>query len=118
MNNSLAQSVGFGPISGVGRFQDITNPLTQAENFISLIVGVITAIAGIAFLIYFVTGALTWITSGGDKSKTEQAQKTMSNAAIGLVAVIVAYFIAGIVGTVLDIPILNPSQIFQNSTSQ
>lgn len=105
-------AIDLGEITGIGKYQETASgsPITGTQEFISVMVGVLTAVAGIAFLIYFIIGALTWVTSGGEKGKVESAQKTMTNAAIGLVAVIVAYFIAGIVGTVLDIPILNPAE--------
>lgn len=81
------------------------------ETFISKMVGMLTAVAGIAFLLYFLIGALSWITAGGDKGKTDSAQKQMTNAAIGLIAVVVAYFIAAIISFVLGIDFLNPITI-------
>lgn len=100
-------SLNLGQITGVGTYQQTPTP-SMLETFISAIVGVLTAVAGIAFLLYFMLGALSWITAGGDKAKTDTAQKQMTNAAIGLIAIVVAYFIAAIIGFVLGIDILNP----------
>lgn len=108
-----AATIDLGEITGVGQFQTADAPIHGAELFVSRLVAVITAAAGIAFLFYFLTGALSWITAGSDKGKVEGAQKAMTNAAIGLIAVIVSYFIAGIVGEVIGIPILSPAQILQ-----
>lgn len=114
MNNKLLAQIDLGPITGVGKFQQASsNPLSDTEKFISILVAAITAAAGIAFLFYFLIGALNWVTAGGEKGKVDSAQKTMTNAAIGLIAVIVSYFIAGIVGTVLNIDVLNPATILK-----
>lgn len=112
-----AASVDLGPITGVGKFQEdvTTDPGSTLESFISTIVGVLTVIAGLAFLLYFLLGGLTWITAGGDKNNTAKAQKQMTDAAIGLIIVVVAYFIAGVVGTVLGLDILNPAQLLLQS---
>lgn len=112
----LLADIQLDTITGVGKYQDrlaIANPASWLEGFISTSIGVLTALSGIAFLVYFVLGGLTWITAGGEKAKTEKAQKQMTDAAIGLIAVLVAYFIAGIVGTVLDIDILNPANLLR-----
>lgn len=109
-----AHAIKLGRIEGIGENQDFGgrfSAATRLEALISTLVGALTAIAGIAFLIYFLLGALNWITAGGDPTKVEKAQKTMTSAIIGLIAVIVAYFIVSIVGTILDIDILNPSKL-------
>jgi hypothetical protein len=107
-----AGSVDLGDVVGVGPFQQIIgSPASTLETLVSRILGVLTGVASLAFIIYFVLGALNWITAGGDKAKIESAQKQMVNAITGLVIVVIAYFIAGIIGFVLGIPILNPAQI-------
>lgn len=84
--------------------------LTTMETLISTVVGFLTIVAGLAFLIYFMIGGLTWVTAGGDKGKVETAQKMMTNGAIGMIVVVAAYGIAWIVGEVLGVEILNPAQ--------
>jgi len=46
-------------------------------------------IAGLAALIYLLTGALQWITSGGDKENVKKAQDRIQNAIIGLILIVV-----------------------------
>lgn len=106
----------LGNITGVGKFQTEAgaNAGSLLEKFVSTIIGVLTVVAGLAFLIYFLMGGLTWITAGGDKNNTAKAQKQMTDAAIGLIVVIVAYFIAGIIGTVMGLDILNPASMLQS----
>jgi len=97
-------------IVGPGSHQNIgpTTAGTSLETLISTLLGALTAIAGLGFLIYFLIGGINWITAGGDQQKHQKATKQLTDAAIGLVVVVVAYAIAGIVGTVLEVDILNP----------
>jgi len=76
-------------------------------DFFSNILGFLTLLAGLFFLIYFLVGALSWLTSSGKREQVEKAKQSMTNAAIGLIIVVAAYGIAFIVGTVLGLEILN-----------
>ncbi|HSW90099.1 MAG TPA: hypothetical protein VLH19_04480 [Patescibacteria group bacterium] len=95
----------FAPTAG-----DTTGGLAL-EKFVSNLIAFMTVIGGLIFLIYFLTAALEWISSGGDKGKVEHAKTQMTNGAIGLIIVIAAYSIVGIVGRVLGLDILNPAKI-------
>lgn len=110
---ALAQNptitLGDRPIQGTGGFQ--VGDYTKLNSFISTIIGVITVVAGLAFLLYFAIGGLKWITSSGEKAKSEEAKTELTQAAIGLIVVAVSYFIAGIVGGVVGLDILNPLKI-------
>lgn len=81
--------------------------------FISNLLGFITGLAGILFLIYLIFAGLSWVSSGGDKGKVEAARNQMTQAALGLVVVIAAYAIAGVVGRVLGLDILNPVKVIE-----
>lgn len=98
-----------------------TDTLTDATSvgelfarFASTIFGFLTLLAGLAFLLYFALGAIKWITSGGDTNQVEAARNQMTAAAIGLVAIIAAYTVAGIVSLTLGIDILNPAKALQS----
>lgn len=60
-------------------------------DLISTLVTAVIVAGALAMLIYFVYGGLTWLTAGGDKAKVDSAQKTITNAVIGLIIVITAY---------------------------
>lgn len=69
-----------------------------------------TYIAGIALLGYLVYGGIMWITAAGNEDKIDSAQKTISNAVIGLIIVVVAIIITQIIGSVLGFEsILEPT---------
>ena len=93
--------------TGTSAFAD---PLIK---FISNFLGFITGLAGILFLIYMIFAGLAWVTAGGDKGRVETAKHQITNAALGLIVVIATYSIAGIVGGVLGLDILNPVDILK-----
>lgn len=45
----------------------------------------IMLVAVLLVLVFFLWGAIEWITSGGDKGKVEGARNKITNAAIGLI---------------------------------
>ncbi|OGY19049.1 MAG: hypothetical protein A2900_00885 [Candidatus Chisholmbacteria bacterium RIFCSPLOWO2_01_FULL_50_28] len=104
---SKAFAATFEPITGTGIFQTGgSTPGVTLERFFSTVLGFLTVIGGIAFLIYFVLGAFTWLTSSGDKQKVEKAQSYLTNAAIGIIIIVLAWAITGIVGTLVGVDIL------------
>lgn len=107
----------LGHIDGLGPFQDtmpVGGTATTKERlgtFLSQIVTVMTVVAAIAFVLYFVLAAFKWITSGGDKNTVAEAKSQMTQSVIGLIAVVAAIFIVGLIGKVLGIDILNPGKL-------
>ncbi len=113
------KDVNLGSLKAPGAFApNLTNPTSASSvnslsQFISTFIGFLTTLAGLMFLIYFIVAGLAWITAGGEKGKVESARQQMTNAALGLIIVIAAYSIVGIVGGVVGINILNPVQVIQ-----
>jgi hypothetical protein len=87
--------------------------LTNLETIISNVIGLMTVLAGLFFLFQFLTAALSWVTSGGEKGKLESARNQMLNATIGLVLVIAAYSIIGLIGRVVGLDLLQPAALLQ-----
>ena len=108
----VATTIIFSEIGGEGFFQKSgTSPGTALEIFFSILLGFFTVVAGISFLIYFLVGALAFLTAKGDKQQTQKAQGYMSNALVGLVIVVLAWAITGIVGKGLGFNILNVADL-------
>ena len=109
------QGLRLGTFGGIGGYLPEVNPeeggLGTTGNvlatFFSNILGFLTLLAGIFFLIYFLVGGLTWLTASGKSEQVEKAKQSMTNAAVGLIIVVAAYGIAFIIGTVLGLDILN-----------
>ena len=76
------------------------------------IIGAVFAIGGLLTLIMLLLGSFTYLTAGGDPKKAQTAANTLTYAVIGLVLLIVAWFIllfieefTGVRVTVFEIPI-------------
>ena len=105
----------IGNIVGIGPFGFENNSTSEActlfEGLISSVIGLMTMIAGIWFIILLITSAYSWMSSGGDKGAVETARKKMINAVIGLVIVVAALFIADLLGGLIGFPTLtNPGE--------
>ncbi|OGG19089.1 hypothetical protein A3D78_04395 [Candidatus Gottesmanbacteria bacterium RIFCSPHIGHO2_02_FULL_39_14] len=72
--------------------------VTNLGKLISGLIGAILVIATLAAFIYLLIGGFQWITSGGDKSAVESAQKRIQAAIIGLIIVFAAWALMIIVG--------------------
>ncbi len=94
----LAADIPLGktPFSGYG---DIGTPTGEGwgiatfVSFLSKTIGLLTIIAFIWFVFTFITGAISIITSGGDKAALESAKKKITTGIIGVVVVIAALFL-------------------------
>lgn len=65
--------------------------ITDLGLLISNAIGVALIIAGILVFVFLVWGGIQWITSGGDKGKTEEARSRITAALIGLAVVAAAW---------------------------
>lgn len=93
-----------GPLGSIG-----TNPGGAGvvlEDVISTVIGVLTIIAFIWFVIQFFIAAIQIISSGGDKAALSAARGKLTTSIIGVVVVISAIFIIELVGSILGISIL------------
>jgi hypothetical protein len=60
-------------------------------------------IAGLLVLFYLIMGGIEWITSGGDKGKTESARNKITAAVIGIIILAAAFAILQLVLTFLGL---------------
>ncbi len=87
---------------------------TTMELIVSNVLAMITVIGSIMFIGYFLLGAISWITSGGDSGKINKARDQMMHGVLGLLVLVLAYAIVGLVGSVLGITnILNPAAVLE-----
>ncbi len=90
--------------------------LTNFELIISNFVGFMTIMAGIFFLIYFIIAAFNWVTSGGESSKLQASRDRMLHAVLGLIIVVGSYAIVGLLGTIIGLDVLRPSDAIRELT--
>lgn len=104
------------PLSGftTGFFQ---NPgvepatTTRFTDIITNLITILTIFAGLAFLLWFVVGALTWIMAADHADKLERAKNQMSSALVGLIIVILTFSVVYLIGQILGIDILKLTDI-------
>ena len=107
---------GVGPIGDTSQLGSIDSATDAFEKQLSNLVGFFTIVGGLFFLIQFLVAGFDWLMGGGDKGKVEKAKDKMTNSAIGLLIMILATAVVGIVGGVFGLDILNPGAIFQTLT--
>jgi len=79
---------------------------------LSNIIGILTVIAGGAFVFYFVLGAVGWATAGGDTSQAQNARNKVINAIIGIILTAIAYPAVYVIGKLLGVPFTEPAELF------
>jgi hypothetical protein len=72
--------------------------ITNIGTLISAAIGLALIIAALLVFVYLIWGGLQYITSGGDKGKTEEARSRISAALVGLAIVAAAWAIIQIIG--------------------
>jgi len=108
---------GLGPFGGG---MDEASALTGITNTVSSIVGFMTIVAGVWFLLHFLIGGFNWITAGGDKTKLQTARDRLTNALIGLIVVVAGWAILALAGTFfgVDFTISDPSGLINSLSPQ
>lgn len=88
--------------------ESVETPGGFFEDFGGLISGVlniILTIAVILVLFYLIMGGIAWLTSGGDKGKTESARNQITAAIVGLVIIVAAWAIMTFVQQILGVEV-------------
>lgn len=73
-------------------------------DIISTVLPYAFAISGILLLLYFLAGGFGLMFASGDPKKVQGAWSKITNAVIGFVIIILAYFLTQLFGKVLNIP--------------
>lgn len=101
----------LGPIRGIGPLGLEGKEPSEGQwvfvQVVSNIVGFLTAVAIIWFVFQFILGAISWISAGGDAKAVESAKAKLSNAVLGIVVVLIALVLVGVIGALLKVDILN-----------
>ncbi|MBP7768516.1 hypothetical protein KA082_01650 [Candidatus Woesebacteria bacterium] len=86
---------------GVGTITVGTGWATNFGALISFVLTLVMVIALLLVLLYLIMGGIEWITSGGDKGKTEAARNKITAAIIGIIILASAYALVQLVAYVL-----------------
>lgn len=107
------------PITGFGKglYKSAGGSATSRfTEIVSAIVTVFTVFGGLAFLFWFVIGAVQWTTSGGNPEQVNKAKSQMSTAVAGLFVLIISYGAIWIIGKVTGLNILNLEKLIGRIT--
>lgn len=106
---------GLGPLSNLAlNLPLLDQAVNKFNQVMSNLIGLLTVIAGLYFVFLFIGGAIAWLSAGGDKTATENAQKKITSGLLGLTIVIAGIFLIDFIGTLLGLDILSPGN-FVNS---
>lgn len=94
--NPLLKDGSLGNLSGVNFVQ----------KFIPAAIGLVLVVGIIFFLFMMLFGAITWITSGGEKSAIEGARGRITNAIVGIIILLSTFALLKIIESFFGINIL------------
>jgi hypothetical protein len=107
-SNSL-QGLGFQP---AGRN---TSSVPILANIISTIIGFLTIVAFIYFLIQLIFAGYSLISAQGDEKKVESGRKRLTDGILGITIVVVAYGFTAFLAKLLGLGnIFNLTEVFNN----
>lgn len=74
---------------------------SKASEIILKVINVLLAVAGLVAVIFLIVGGFRYILAGGNEESAESAKKTITNAIIGIVIIILAFVIVRVVSNAL-----------------
>jgi hypothetical protein len=80
-----------------GVVSDDVATFASLESLFKNVVQAVVALAGVALLVMFFVAGFSYLFSGGDPKKLEQAKGTLTNAIIGLTVIVGAYIILNLI---------------------
>lgn len=92
--------------------------VTDISKIFSGVANIAIVIAAILVFFFLIWGGIEWLTSGGDKVKTENAQKRITSAVLGLAIVVAAWAIMKVIDAFFGIGLFSGSGITIPSIKQ
>ena len=109
MTKFLAQTIGGQngfTVSGLpNQIQTIDS--LSLQKIVSWAITLTLSVAVLLTLVFLLVGGLKWIMSQGDKKQLEGAQKTIQYAIIGLVVILLSFFIINFIGLLFGVNLLS-----------
>lgn len=88
--------------------------LASLELYIGDIIGAITILAALFFIVHSFLAAYEWATAGGESSKVEKAKNRLMWGTLGLILIVATYSIIGLIGSLVGINILEPASMLDS----
>lgn len=96
----------YAATSTIGITQPTGIKITDIGKLISSAITVVITIAGILAFVFLVIGGVEWLTSGGDKNKTEVARNRITAALVGLAIIAASWALMQLVNYFFGIDVL------------
>ncbi len=77
----------------IGTVETGTGFATDLGSVITAVLSFVMIIAALLVFLYLIWGGIEWITSGGDKGKTESARNKITSAVVGMIILAASYAI-------------------------
>ena len=94
---------GLSPLSGLFGTGNISS-VTSLSQLLPMIIQLLLGIAGGVAVIFVIIGGYQYITSGGNEESAEKGRKTLTNAVIGVVVIILSYAIITVIANLVSTP--------------
>lgn len=94
--------------------KDGTGFITSLELYLGDIIGIITILAALFFIVYAFLAAYQMITAGGDSGKVTKAKDRLTWGVLGLVLIVATYSIIDLIGSLVGISILDPATMIDD----
>ena len=108
-------AVTYPDLTGSGIQPDSTGKVsaaTQLEDILSLVLGFLTVVAVIYFVIQIILAGYAFISGQGDEKKIEMARKKLTDGILGLTIVVIAFGITAFLAHLLGLQNSDGSSIF------
>jgi hypothetical protein len=95
------------PFINIGGGASLAATSNVLSKLISVAIGTLTIVGSLMFAIMFFIGGFRWVTSGGNPEQIDKAKRQLTHSAIGLIIVLLAFGLSFILGSLLDVNILD-----------
>ncbi len=85
---------------------NVNHPIGFLQAFIPKLINIGFIVAVVIFVFVLLWGGISWMTSGGDKQKVEDARSKITNGIVGLFVVFFVFVIINIVEMLFGINIM------------
>jgi len=103
-------------LQGEGKIGEVgADAPTKLTVLLSGVIGFLTIVGVIYFIIQIILAGYSWISAGEDSGKIKEAQQKITNSVLGLFIILIAVVLVNLFGYVLGgIDFLNLPQIISN----
>lgn len=102
-------------LTGPGVIPESGDGVTSLENIISQVIGILSIVAVLWFVIQVILAGYAFLSSQGDPKKTESARTRLTESVLGLTIVIIAIGLGSLIATLAGLTSpLDLNQLFSN----